>query len=581
MRKRKFKQPIFLLWFLLLCGASQTSVAQTPEFVTILSASKVAQHSVFEIQFELKDANGSSFQPPSFKDFKVVGGPSLGSSTMIINGEVTQRQSWTYSLLATNVGKFTISPASIVAGRKKLSTRPVTVEVIAQKEQAAQGSTPNTKDKVMLIAETDSPSYYPGQQIILTYRLLFTENIQSVNTLSEDDYADFFVQYFSDFSREATTKTVNGIPYTSRIIKTMALFAHQSGTYTLDPMVMTAGINAPFPGNQGFFNMRRIMDVQVASAPLAIKILSLPPDAPETFSGAVGQYKMKMKPGKTSLTTDEAFTFQLEISGNGDARRWDVPVPVGSGTFELFDPKILTDQVFDENNMLTQVRTVAYNMIPTEPGEYTVHVPFTYFDPEDKRYVTISTDKIQLHVTKGTGIRADSLSRNTTADSDLTLMSTGHLLFKDKFWNSFPHLFLFALLLSGTGYGVWLNVKQKRESSISLAERTRMSAGIKAQRHLEELAAQQSSLASTAFFEKATQIYYTFLTDRFMIPPSELDESNLVKYLGKAQLPEELTRESVEFFTQCIEVRYGGIPGGYSKEEMLRKCRELASRLAS
>ena len=569
------------MWLFLLCIASQTSVAQTPEFVATLSASKVAQHSVLEIQFELKDANGSSFRPPSFKDFKVVGGPSMGSSTMIINGEVSQSQSWTYSLLATSVGKFSIDPASVVAGSKKLYTRPVVVEVIAQKDQTAQGSFPDTKDKVVLIAETDSPSYYPGQQIILTYRLLFTENIQSVNTLSEDDYADFFVQYFSDFSREATTVTVNGIPYTSRIIKTMALFAHQSGTYTIDPLVMTAGINAPFPGNRGFFTMHRIMDVQVASAPLAIKILSLPPNAPETFSGAVGQYKMKMKPGKTTLTTDEAFSFQLEITGNGDSRRWDVPKPVGSGVFELFDPKILTDQVFDEKNMLTQVRTVAYNMIPAEPGEYTVHVPFTYFDPVEKRYVTISTESIQLHVTKGTGIRADTLSMNKPADSDLSLMPTGHLWLKDKFWFSFPHLFLFALLLSGSGYGAWLTYKQNRESKVSTAERTRMSAGIIAQRQLEDITAQQASLAPTAFFEKATQVYYTFLTDRFMIPPSELDESNLVKYLGKAQVPEVLTRDSVEFFTQCIEVRYGGIPGGYSKEEMLRKCRELVTRLAA
>ncbi|HEY3430783.1 MAG TPA: BatD family protein [Cyclobacteriaceae bacterium] len=580
MRKRKFRS-IFLLWFFLLCAASQFSFAQSPEFIATISANRVAQHSVFEIQFELKDANGSSFKPPSFKDFKVVGGPSMGSSTMIINGEVTQSQSWTYSLLATNVGKFSIDPASVVAGSKKLYTRPVVIEVLAQKEQAAQGSIPNTKDKVMLIAETDLPSYYPGQQIILTYRLLFTENIQSVNTLSEDDYADFFVQYFSDFSREATTVNVNGIPYTSRIIKTMALFAHQSGTYTIDPLVMTAGINAPFPGNQGFFTMRRILDVQVASAPLPIKILSLPPNAPETFSGAVGQYKMKMKPGKTTLTTDEAFTFQLEISGNGDARRWDVPVPVGSGPFELFDPKILTDQVFDEKNMLTQVRTVAYNMIPTEPGEYTVHIPFTYFDPDEKRYVTISTETIQLHVTKGTGIRADSLSVKKPDDSNLTLMPTGHLWLKDKFWVSFPHLFLFVLLLSGSGYGAWLTYKQNQESHISTGERTRMSAGIVAQRNLEDITAQQSSLSSTAFFEKATQIYYTFLTDRFMIPPSELDESNLAKYLAKAKVPEDLTRDTVEFFTQCIEVRYGGIPGGYSKEEMLQKCHDLVSRLSA
>jgi hypothetical protein len=453
--------------------------------------------------------------------------------------------------------------------------------VIAQKEQASPGSSPASKDQVILLAETDSPGYYPGQQIILTYRLLFSENIQTVSTISEDDYADFFVQYFSDFSREATTETFNGKQYTSRIIKSMALFAHQSGTYTIDPMVMNAGINAPFPGNQGFFTMRRIMDVQVASSPLTINILSLPPGAPATFSGAVGQYKMTMKPDKTSLTTDEAFSFQLDITGNGDSRRWDVPMPESNSTFEVYEPKIISDRVFDDHNQLSHARTIAYNIIPSQPGAYKVYVPFTYFDPSAKKYVTITTDTIHLHVTKGTGVRVDSLSQSKSPEGNQILMPTGHVWLKDRFWVSFPHLFLLALVLSGSGYGAWLTYKGKRESQVSAAERLRISAGSYALTQLDRLATSQADMASTSFFEKATEIYYTFLTDRFMIPASELDEVNLVKYLGKAHVPQEIAQQGVAFFNQCLEVRYGGIPGGYSREEMLLKSRELIRQLSA
>ena len=424
--------------------------AQEPEFRTSVSTSKIAQHSVFEVQFELLNANGLDFRPPSFESFKVVGGPSIGSSTMVINGAVSRSQSWSYSLLATTQGKLTIGSATVVAGSKKFITRPVSIEVIAQKDIAKQGSS-SSREPVLLRAETDRKSYYPGQQIILTYRLLFRENVQTVSTIDEDDYADFFIQNFSDFSREATYETINGLQFTSRIIKSIALFAHQSGTYTIDPMVMSAGINAPFPGNQGFFTMRRIQDVQVASEPLTITILPLPANAPASYSGAVGTYQMSLTPGIMQITTDEAYTFEVEITGNGDSRRWDVPAAVVNGDFETYDPKILEDKVFDAGNEVSHIRKVAYQMIPAKPGDYTVVVPFTYFDPAQKQYVTIVSDTIELNVTQGSGIPFDTSSLNKVASGPTELMSINPVLLKDKFWVSIPHFCFSRWCFPGQG----------------------------------------------------------------------------------------------------------------------------------
>lgn len=579
MRRENFNFSCYLLAFGLLYFSSGFLCAQSAEFVASVSARQVVQHNIFEVQFELRNAEGSSFQPPSFKDFKIVAGPSLGSSTMIINGVVSRSQSWSYSLLATQQGTFTIPSANIVVGRKKLTTRPIEIKVLAQHDQITQRSGAPGKDQIILVAETRETAYYPGQQIILTYKLLFRENVQTVNTIAEDDYADFYIQHFPNFSREPSTETVNGIPYTSRIIKSMALFAHQSGTYTIEPMIMNAGINAPFPGNQGFFTMRRIMDVQVASQPLTISILPLPPDDPPFFSGAVGHYELNLQFEKTQLTTDEAFTFQLEMTGNGDARRLDVPRPFSEGTFEIFEPNILVDRVYDDNNVLLHARTIEYHMVPEKPGDYKVYVPFTYFDPVVKAYKTITSDTVLIKVTPGSGVRMDSLSKTHDKEDDLPLMPTGRVWLSDNFWRSMPHLLLFSLLISGSGYGLWLNHKRKGLAMISTTERIRQIAGSQARDQIDELSAQISDLSTTAFFERATEIYYRFLTNRFMIPASELDETSVGNYLRKTGIPEDIIQKAVRFFNQCLEVRYGGIPGGYTREEMLLQCRELTDRL--
>jgi hypothetical protein len=64
-----------------------------------------------------------------------------------------------------------------------------------------------------------------------------------------------------------------------------------------------------------------------------------------------------------------------------------------------------------------------------------------------------------------------------------------------------------------------------------------------------------------------------------MIPSSELDEVSLKAYMDKSGVQAATVERATRFFNQCLSVRYGGIPGGFNREEMLRECRELTSLL--
>ena len=112
------------------------------------------------------------------------------------------------------------------------------------------------------------------------------------------------------------------------------------------------------------------------------------------------------------------------------------------------------------------------------------------------------------------------------------------------------------------------------------AQRIRNAAAAHANNQYNQLEANLNAMPGNTFFEKATETYYKFLIDRFIIPSSELDEANLKKYMTKAGIDEPLTDRAVVFFNQCLTVRYGGIPGGYSRAEMLQECRELTHLLA-
>ncbi len=563
----------------MLCFAGTCLHAQDPVFTVRVSGTTVAQNTVFSVQFELKNASTSQFEPPSFKGFRVVGGPSTSSSTMIVNGVVSKSQTWTYSLLASEQGRQTIDPARAKVNGRSLSTKPIPIEVTEATALSQPGMSGDSNEPVFLIAELNDSIYYPGQQIILTYRILFKENVQSVNPISEDDYADFFVQRFANINPLASYEMINDEQYTSRVVKSLALYAHQSGTYEIDPLILSAGISGPAEANRGFFSMRRLRNVQVASAPVTIHVAPLPADIPESFSGAVGQYDMKVSFGTRPLTTSNAFAFTVEFTGNGDARRWELPTPVADGDFELYTPRVMNDEQFEIDGEMKQKKTVMYQMLPKSPGEFSIHLPFTYYDPQQGEFITLRSDTVTRKVAVG--------EKNTIAhvdeqqDSTPEPMTVRRPIFKDRFWSSYPHLLLFGLFLSGTCFGIARVWRYEKEQKIPASRRKSRDAATQAEEKLSALEQTMDTIADKPFFERATEIYYSFLIDRFGIPAGELDEDHLDRYLSGAGVESELAAKAKTFFSQCLTVRYGGVPGGFQKGEMIAACRALINALGA
>jgi hypothetical protein len=541
-------------------------MAQQPVFKASVSSAVVHENAVFDVRFELSEAEGRNFQPPDFSDFKLVGGPARGSSTIIINGEVSRSENWSYSLLAHKTGKFTIGSAEVVAGNKKLASKPITIEVVKARD-LPKGAIGANKEDIILIAEVPEQSFYPGQQIVLNYRLLFRENIQSVNVLSEDDYADFFVQPMTMFSKDPSTVQVNGKEYVSRIIKSMALFPHQSGTYTIDPMIMDVGINAPFPGIQGFFTMRRIQDVRITSKPITIRVQSLPSDAPATYQGAVGQYSMTAAGDNSDLTTDDAFTFYVEITGNGDSRRWDPPQLMPDSLLEAYEPKILEDLFEEKSTGIVHRRRIEYQVIPMKPGSYAIALPFSFFDPGRKQYTTLYSDTMHIKVAQGSGLALRRINADTTLQQ-AKLMKVSTPLLSDRFWTSWPHLTLLGLIISGALMGLLFARDNQRERVRLAKGRTTRDTVNDAVMQLDQLMQHDSPMTDKGFFEKCTEIYHRFLCERFAIPPAELDESRITSYVRQAGIDESLLQEILSLFHESLVVRYGGVPVGFSRMEM-------------
>ena len=73
-------------------------------FEASTDAQRVSLNTYFDVNFNLKNANGTQFAPPSFKDFIVAAGPSTSSQMTIVKGVVKHEMTFSYTLQPTKVG---------------------------------------------------------------------------------------------------------------------------------------------------------------------------------------------------------------------------------------------------------------------------------------------------------------------------------------------------------------------------------------------------------------------------------------------------------------------------------------------
>ena len=96
----------------LLLFTSQIFFAQI-EFKTAVSKNKLGVNQRFRVQFIVNKQGADNFQPPSFANFRVVGGPSSSVNQSWVNGKSSFSQSYIYIVEPIKEGVYSIGSAKI------------------------------------------------------------------------------------------------------------------------------------------------------------------------------------------------------------------------------------------------------------------------------------------------------------------------------------------------------------------------------------------------------------------------------------------------------------------------------------
>lgn len=590
-----------ILSILLLCSAMLFAQGK---FRAAVSKSNVGVGEQFEVDFSI-NANGTNFTPPSFKDFQVLSGPNMSSDMTSVNGNTTLTISYSYVLAAAKEGTFTIDEAAIVSNGHTLISSPVKITVKGHappQQQQNQQPAPaddeakiDTRDlskQIFIKAAVDKTHAYVGEQIKVNYKIYTRVTILGGQPAKAPDLNGFWNQEVDTKNQNAVWKSevYKGLRYNVTTIKQNMLFPQHVGDLTIDPLSITFVARLPLPQKSILGMMYDdFQDVKYQAKSLAVVIHVLP--LPETgkpagFSGAVGSFSIYADADKKELKANESLDYSLEISGKGNLNLINAPKLTLPVDFEKYDPKT-TDHITVDSNGVSGSRKFDYTVIPRHQGDFVISpVNFTYFNPDSKKYVTVSTKPIGIKVNKG-DVQANVAAFNSSDQQDIRLLGkdiryiktsdSGLYKIGDGFYKSaLYYLLLFlgpALFIAALFYRRW----NKQYNSDLVKVRSR-GAGKMAAKHLASAQKELNAGNRTAFYNEVAKGLYGYLSDKLNIPAADLNRENIVGQLQSRSVSPETTSQLTETMDLCEMARFAPI-AGISEQQVFEKAKNTINEI--
>ncbi len=559
----------FLYTCLLLLSVSAV-FAQKLKFYADVDARKVVEGSFVEVRFVLENAQGTSFKLPKMADFTVVSGPSTSQSTKIYNGSMTSEIGYGYGLKPNGLGTKKIPSATIVVNGRTLKTTPITIEVV----KAASGTVPNDKQIFVETSLTDT-STFVGQQIILEYKLYTLVDVRNIKFGIENEFDGFFSEELTSSQRGYIREVVDGIEYHVRPIRQVALFPQQTGTYVIPPNSVSLGIVKKGSSRGFFYNSQLIPKTMIAEGK-KIVVNELPPSS-STFSGAVGRYRMSARANKKSLTTDEAITVIMDVTGNGDSKtvsppKW--PLPDG---LEMYEPNVIQDEVIETTKGKNHKKVFEYLIVAKKPGRYKLIPSFVYFDTDSLSYQTLIQNLGTINVLKGSD-KAPIQVQDTNEDIAGIYQTTKLKVADGTAFNpSIQWLALLLPFLMGLGiyiYGARLEKSGKLDPEVLKREKAY---GIAIER-LEKSKQYMDNEKGPQFYEEMISAIKSYITDKYNIQAFHIKKSELLGELKQKQLSDSEINVLQDILTKSEMGMYA--PGAATQlQETYTSALELIARL--
>lgn len=597
---------LFIIWIALTALCAQ-AVAENISFKAS-APDVVVVGDQFRLSYTVTTQKIKDFRAPSIKGFEVLMGPSRSqqSSTQIINGNMTSTSSITYTfiLMATAAGEYSIPGASVIADGNQLVSNSIKIKVLPQEEGGNRGQASETarsssvsNQDLFITATASKTNVYEQEAFLLTYKIYTREPNLQLNNAKLPDFKGFHSQEIEmPANARWSQEHYNGRNYSTAVYRQFVLFPQQSGKLFIEPaqfqMTIGKAVQSDDPFEAFFNGGSNILEIKknIVTPRISIDVHSLPANnKPANFTGGVGEFSISSSINNEKLKTNDALTVKIVISGTGNLKLISNPEVKFPNDFEIYDPKV-DHQVRLTREGLTGNKIVECLAIPRHAGTYKIPaISFSYFDIRSKSYKTLHTEEYTVKVEKGAG-NANQVIANFTNKEDLkvlgediryikqnevTLVPKGHFFYGSmRFWLFYiiPTLAFIVLFIVYRKQAIEnanvAKIKTKRANKIAV-KRMKMAGKL------------LSNNKQEAFYDEVLKALWGYISDKLNIPVSRLSKDNIEEKLRDYGVGEDLIKDFFNALNNCEFARFAPGNQNQAMDKIYSSSIEVISKMES
>lgn len=558
----------------------------------------VAVNEQFNVTFIIEgEKSPSDFKWSQGDDFQLVWGPQKGSSSsiQIINGKrsSSHQSTFTYILIPKSTGTFQLPAATATLSGSKISSSPVSVQVVSDEgsssQSSSQGSGSSSKGKssstsgeissndLFLRLSLSRSEVVIGEPITATLKIYQRVNVVQFENAKLPTFNGFWSQEtYSPTNIEFKRESLDDKIYNTAVLKSYILIPQQSGTITIDPSELVCVVSvrtAPSTSNSLFDSFfqddYRTIRKRITTSPVKVKVNPLPAGQPASFGGGVGNFGISARLTSDNIKTHDAASLIITVSGRGNVALLEEPKVSFPPDFEVYDTKT-TENTDKSNGGISGSKSFEYPFIPRSHGDFTIGpVEYSYYDVNAGKYVTLKTEPLQIKVAKGKGGDAASTSVQSVASGvdrkdvksladDIRFIFTGKpdLSASGSFFVGSDLFWVILVLLVLGAVAVYLAFRRAAAMRADVAGTKNRRAAKMAQKRLKQAGEYLDKNLYTAFYEELHKALIGFVSDKLNMDMSEISKDNIVSALTEGGVTEEQTKEFTDLLDACEFARY-------------------------
>lgn len=568
-----------LIAFTALCAI----VASAQASFKVIPPGNVVEGRKFSLTFRLTNGEANAPKAPELEGCTLLYGPSVSTmqSTEIINGRMSSTSSVDYSFIysADKACTVHVPAVSVSTNGQSISSKAVSFKILppdrtrpgaapqqnggstARADEPAEASQRISPDDLLIRITFNKSHVYEQEAVIATIKVYTTNDITQIMPKKQPVFEGFLSEELP-VSLEPETEHYNGRNYTTAVLKRCLLYPQKSGRLTVNSGQYDVVVRTYETVNMGYFMTRRPVQQTVTtnSNQAQLTVEALPEPRPEGFDGAVGTFSVSTDLNPEVLRTNEAATYSYIIKGTGNIKYLTAPEIQFPAGIDRYTPKTDISAAVSGADMSGTYR-VDYTIVPQEPGKTTIPGrPFVYFNPSEKKYVTLDTRSYTVDVVRGAStsvLGGEQRAINNTI-TDIRHIHTspatpaaprGQVFGHALYWAAYA---LVLLLL----VGAVLTYRRTLRLRADVGGRRLARASRVALKRLRAARGYMQSGQNDEFYQELARAMWGYVSDKLGIAPSQLLRDNIASRLQEYGAGEADTQEVLGVLDECEQARF-------------------------